>query len=76
MGNSYVIDGLYLVLPKLFIFASHSFNFSMVNLFLSIKKVTTGVPIVARWLTNPTGNHEVEGLIPGLAQWVEDPALP
>ena len=25
--------------------------------------------------TNPTRNHEVEGLIPDLAQWVEDLAL-
>ena len=26
--------------------------------------------------TNPTNNHEVMGLIPGLAQWIEDPVLP
>ena len=31
-----------------------------------------GVPVVAQWLTNPTRNHEVAGLIPVLAQWVKD----
>ena len=34
-----------------------------------------GVPVVAQWLTNPTRNHEVEGLVSALAQWVNDPAL-
>ena len=26
---------------------------------------------MAQWLTNPTRNPEVVGLIPGLAQWVK-----
>ena len=30
---------------------------------------------MAQWLTNPTVNHEVVGLIPGAAQWVKDPEL-
>ena len=31
-----------------------------------------GVPVMAQWLTNPTRNHEVSGLIPGLTQRVKD----
>ena len=42
---------------------------------LNILKVFFGVPVVAQRLTNPTRNHEVEGSIPGLAQWVKDPVL-
>ena len=26
---------------------------------------------MAQWLTNPTRNHEVVGLVPGPAQWVK-----
>ena len=35
-----------------------------------------GVPVMAQWLTNSTRKHEVAGSIPGLALWVNDPALP
>ena len=31
---------------------------------------------MTQWLMNPTRNHGVAGLIPSLAQWVEDLALP
>jgi len=41
-----------------------------------LKSHYLGVPVVAQWLTNPTRNHEVVGSIPGLVQWVGDPALP
>ena len=39
-------------------------------------KLQIGVPVMTQWLTNPTKNHEVSGLTPGLAQWVKDPVLP
>ena len=43
------------------------------------KNVYLGVPIVAQEMnlaeTNLTGIHEDTGLIPGLAEWVKDPAL-
>ena len=38
--------------------------------------VALAVPAVAQGFTNPTRNHEVAGLIPGLVQWVKDPVLP
>ena len=31
---------------------------------------------MAQWLTDPTRNHDVAGLTPGLVQWGKDLALP
>ena len=43
---------------------------------VELKIERTRVPVMAQWLTNPIRNDEVVGWIPGLAQWVDDPALP
>ena len=37
--------------------------------------LSNSTTVVAQWLTNLTRNHEVVGSIPGLVQWVKDPAM-
>ena len=45
-------------------------------MFEFFKKNHLGVPIVAQQVKNPTCIHEDASSIPGLPQWVKDPALP
>ena len=49
-----------------------SFNQGLVGIH---KKIKLGSSHRGTVETNQTRNHEVVGLIPGLAQWVKDPVL-
>ena len=59
---------------------NHHFDFVITSIIIQGSSVYSkilgvGVSDVAQWLMNPTKNHEVADLIPGLAQWVKDRAL-
>ena len=49
--------------------------FSITHYPTTVLRGEMGVPVVIQQLMNPTRNHEVVGLIPGLDEWVKDLAL-
>ena len=55
--------------------SSHSKSHTVVVIGL-VKNCVCGSSHCGAGATNPTSNHEVSGLIPGLAQWVKDLVLP
>ena len=61
-------------------FANHMSNKGLIskkkkkNSYCITENFHLGVPVVALWLMNLTRNNEVMGSIPGLTQWVKDPA--
>ena len=49
-----------------------SIDYFIQQYYVTIKNEVIRVLVVAQWLTNPTRNHEAEGSVPALAQWVKD----
>ena len=55
-------------------YCKSSENTCLINILTT--QIDAGVPVVAQWVTNLPSIHENAGLIPALAQWIQDPELP
>ena len=61
-------------LTRLYIVWFQRYVLEKTKMWDSKKSSGFGVAVVAQWVKNPTSIHEDMDSIPGLAQWVKDPA--
>ena len=71
-----LVETVHFLLSFLFLTFNQGLQHFSVLVIYHCLKNNTGSSHHGAAKVNLTSNHEVVGLIPGLVQWVEDPAMP